>query len=95
MVTDAIGPSTGHTTWTLEIVQGPPGPTLVQRACNADLLIVGTGEHAGVRRLVSGSVSHHCLSHAHGPVVAVPALAEPAAETAVRIPESVPGSRPS
>ena len=95
MVTDAIGPATGPTKWTLEIIQGPPGPTLVQRASNADLLVVGTGEHAGVRRLVSGSVSHHCLSHAHGPVVAVPALGEPAAETSVRIPESVPGSRPS
>jgi nucleotide-binding universal stress UspA family protein len=93
MVTDAIGPATGPTAWTLEIIQGPPGPTLVQRARDADLLVVGTGEHAGVRRLVSGSVSHHCLSHAHGPVVAVPALAQPAAET--RVPESVPGARPS
>ena len=93
MVTDAIGPATGPAAWTLEIIQGPPGPTLVQRASDADLLVVGTGEHAGVRRLVSGSVSHHCLSHAHGPVVAVPALAEPAAETAVRIPESVPRAR--
>ena len=94
MVTDAIGPAGGPTPWTLEIIQGPPGPTLVQRANDADLLVVGTGEHAGVRRLVSGSVSHHCLSHAHGPVVAVPALAEPAAETDARVPESVPG-RPS
>ena len=93
--TAAIGPATGPTAWTLEILQGPPGPTLVQRASTADLLVVGTGEHAGVRRLVSGSVSHHCLSHAHGPVVAVPALAEPAAETDARVPESVPGARPS
>jgi nucleotide-binding universal stress UspA family protein len=95
MVTDAIGPATGPAAWTLEIIQGPPGPTLVQRASDADLLVVGTGEHAGVRRLVSGSVSHHCLSHAHGPVVAVPALAQPAAETDARVPESVSGARPS
>jgi nucleotide-binding universal stress UspA family protein len=95
MITDAIGASTGSTAWTLDIVQGPPGPTLVQRARSADLLVVGTGEHAGVRRLVAGSVSHHCLSHAHVPVVAVPSLARPAAETAARTPESVSGSRPS
>jgi nucleotide-binding universal stress UspA family protein len=95
MVTDAIGPSTGSPAWTLDIVQGPPGATLVQRASSADLLVVGTGEHAGVRRLVSGSVSHHCLSHAHGPVVAVPSLAKPAVQTAAKTPQSVSGSRPS
>jgi nucleotide-binding universal stress UspA family protein len=92
MVTDAIGPSTGPAPWTLDIVHGPPGPALVRRARSADLLVVGTGEHAGVRRLVNGSVSHYCLSHAHGPVVAVPWLTEPAAEAAARIPEAVPGA---
>jgi nucleotide-binding universal stress UspA family protein len=35
--------------------------------------VVGTGEHTGVRRLLEGSVSHYCLSHAACPVVAVPA----------------------
>ena len=83
MVTAAIGPSTEPAAWALDIVQGPPGPTLVRRARSAALLVVGTGEHAGVRRLVNGSVSHYCLSHAHGPVVAVPSLAEPATEAAV------------
>ena len=83
MVTAAIGPSTGPAAWTLDIVQGPPGPTLVRCARSAAMLVVGTGEHAGVRRLVNGSVSHYCLSHAHGPVVAVPSLAEPATEAAV------------
>jgi nucleotide-binding universal stress UspA family protein len=90
MVTGAIGPSTEPAPWTLDIVQGPPGPALVRRARSAALLVVGTGEHAGVRRLVNGSVSHYCLSHAHGPVVAVPSLAQPAAETKARIPESQP-----
>jgi nucleotide-binding universal stress UspA family protein len=95
MATAAIGPSTGAAAWTLDIVQGPPGPTLVQRARSANLLVVGTGEHAGVRRLASGSVSHYCLSHAHGPVVAVPSIAQPATETAATIPESVTAARPS
>lgn len=93
LVTEAIGPATGRTAWTLDIVQGHPGPILVQRAQSADLLVVGTGEHAGVRRLVSGSVSHHCLSHAHGPVVAVPTMADPGTEPVARTPESV--SQPS
>jgi nucleotide-binding universal stress UspA family protein len=95
MATAAIGPSTGPVAWTLDIVQGPPGPGLVQRARSAALLVVGTGEHAGVRRLVNGSVSHYCLSHAHGPVVAVPSLAEPAAATDARILESLTGSQHS
>jgi hypothetical protein len=42
------------------------------------MLVVGTREHTGVRRLVGGSVSHYCLSHASCPVVAVPGpVAEP------------------
>ena len=93
MVTASIGPSTGPAGWTMDIVQGPPGPALVERAHGAALLVVGTREHAGVRRLVSGSVSHYCLSHAQGPVVAVPLLREPAAETSARTPESVHGSQ--
>jgi hypothetical protein len=34
---------------------------------------VGTREDVGTGRLLFGSVSHYCLSHAHCPVVAVPA----------------------
>jgi len=95
MITAAIGPETGPAAWTLDIVQGAPGATLVRRARSTDLLVVGTGEHAGVRRLVSGSVSHYCLSHAHGPVVAVPSVTQPATETAATVPEPVATSRPS
>jgi nucleotide-binding universal stress UspA family protein len=50
----------------------------------ADLLVVGTGDHVGLGRLLVGSVSHYCLSHAKCPVVAVPAprLVAEAAENA-------------
>jgi nucleotide-binding universal stress UspA family protein len=58
--------------WQLEICEGPVGRTLVDRAQTADLLVVGTREHTGVDRILSGSVSHHCLSHAQCPVMAVP-----------------------
>jgi hypothetical protein len=37
------------------------------------LLVVGTREHVGLARLVSGSVSRYCLSHAQCLVVIVPA----------------------
>ena len=61
--------------WTLDVVEGPAGPTLVDRSREASLLVLGTGEHVGVRRMVSGSVSHYVLSHAVPPVVAVRAQA--------------------
>jgi len=70
--------------WTLQAIADDPGPLLTRQAAGADLLVVGTGEHVGLGRLLVGSVSHYCLSHATCPVVAVPApqlLAE-AAETA-------------
>ena len=50
-----------------------PGPALVGESAGATLLVVGTKDHVGIGRLVSGSVSHYCLSHAQCPVVAVPA----------------------
>ena len=65
--------------WSLDVVEGPPGPVLVSRARAARLLVLGTGEHTGLRRAVLGSVSHYCLSHAATPVVAVPAPHEPSA----------------
>ena len=70
-VFDSVHPESG---WRLQFFSGEPGPVLVAESSAAALLVVGTKEHAGVTRLVSGSVSHYCLSHAPCPVVAVPAL---------------------
>jgi nucleotide-binding universal stress UspA family protein len=60
--------------WALEVVEGPPGPTLVRAAAEQDdcVLVVGTHEHHGLGRVLHGSVSHYVLSHATCPVVAVP-----------------------
>jgi nucleotide-binding universal stress UspA family protein len=66
----SVQPESG---WTLTCFAGDPGPVLRSRAKDADLLVVGTGEHAGLGRLLVGSVSHYCLSNAPCPVVAVPA----------------------
>jgi nucleotide-binding universal stress UspA family protein len=61
--------------WGLEILEGAAGPTLVAVAAQEDdcIIVVGTHEHRGLGRVLHGSVSHYVLSHAHCPVVAVPA----------------------
>lgn len=56
----------------LDVIEGPPGPVLVARSQDAAMLVVGTQEHGGLRRLIAGSTSHYCLSHAVCPVVAIP-----------------------
>ena len=75
---DSVTPEPG---WVIEFNRGPAGSVLVQRSANAQLLVLGTREHTGVGRLLAGSVSHYCLSHAHCPVVAVPAPDHPDAGT--------------
>lgn len=72
-VLDALGGDSAAVRWSLEIVEGPTGPVLVNRSAGARMLVLGTGEHTGLRRAVLGSISHYCLSHASVPVVAVPA----------------------
>jgi nucleotide-binding universal stress UspA family protein len=70
--------------WILQFASGDTGQVLVQQAKDARLLVVGTREHVGLGRLLIGSVSHYCLSHALCPVVAVPApAAEDSAERTV------------
>lgn len=69
-VFEAVSP---HLDWTLHFASGDTGQVLVQQSKDARLLVVGTREHVGWGRLLSGSVSHYCLSHAACPVVAVPA----------------------
>ena len=65
----SVGP---EPTWTLDFVSDDPGPALVAASRSAAMLVVGTREHTGWGRVLSGSVSHYCLSHAHCPVLAVP-----------------------
>jgi nucleotide-binding universal stress UspA family protein len=69
-VFDSVQPELG---WRLKFFSGEVGPILVAESVGAALLVVGTKEHVGIGRLISGSVSHYCLSHANCPVVALPA----------------------
>ena len=65
---EAIHPEPG---WVLEYRYGCPGPVLVSESHDAQLLIVGTRKRAGLARLLSGSTSHFCLTHAACPVLAI------------------------
>ncbi|HYP43866.1 MAG TPA: universal stress protein [Propionibacteriaceae bacterium] len=67
---DKVSP---EASWQLEFSQGQVGRLLVELAQPAALLVLGRGEHVGLGRLLIGSTSHYCLSHAECPVVAVPA----------------------
>ncbi|MCW2812447.1 MAG: hypothetical protein JWP61_2905 [Friedmanniella sp.] len=77
--------------WELRLAHGHAGRILVQESQGALMLVVGCREHVGLGRLLAGSVSHYCLSHAVCPVVAVPvgpatvgSPAEPAGHTVGR-----------
>jgi nucleotide-binding universal stress UspA family protein len=71
-VLDTLGADAARVPWTLEVHQGGAGPVLVALSHGAPLVVVGTHEHTGMHRAVSGSVSHYVLSHTDRPVVAVP-----------------------
>jgi nucleotide-binding universal stress UspA family protein len=72
-VLETLGKTAAEVRWSLDVVEGLPGPVLVSRSRGARLLVLGSRQHAGLRRVVLGPVSHYCLSHAEPPVVAVPA----------------------
>jgi len=75
----AVNPDPG---WRLEFYIDDPGPAVVGAAAeDAAAIVVGTREHTGLGRLVYGSVSRYCLSHAKVPVVAVPVVAARKATT--------------
>jgi nucleotide-binding universal stress UspA family protein len=74
---ESVQPQLG---WRLKFFSGEAGPILVAESIGAALLVVGTKEHVGIGRLMAGSVSHYCLSHAQCPVVEVPAARDRGAQ---------------
>ena len=53
------------------VVQGHPAPALVEASREADLLVVGSRGHGEFAGMLLGSVSEHCVTNAHCPVVVV------------------------
>jgi len=51
------------------VVEGHPAPTLVQASRGADLLVLGSRGHGEFAGMLIGSVSQHCVSNAHCPVL--------------------------
>ena len=56
---------------TQSVQEGYPALLLVEMSKNFDLLVLGNRGHSPVVETLLGSVSAHCLAHAHCPVVVV------------------------
>jgi len=53
------------------VVEGHASLALVKESARADLLVVGNRGHGAFHELMLGSVSLHCVTNAHCPVVVV------------------------
>jgi nucleotide-binding universal stress UspA family protein len=51
------------------VVQSHPAPALVEASRGADLVVVGSRGHGEFTGMLLGSVSEHCASNAHCPVL--------------------------
>lgn len=57
-----------------EVVRGHPARILTDRSADSDLLVVGTHGLGALSRMILGSVSAYCATHARCPVAVVRAL---------------------
>jgi nucleotide-binding universal stress UspA family protein len=51
------------------VVEGHPAPVLVEASRGAELLVVGSRGHGEFAGMLLGSVSEHCVTNAHCPVL--------------------------
>jgi nucleotide-binding universal stress UspA family protein len=67
--------TTGDGSIPVQVVQGHPANVLLRYAKDADVVVVGTRGHGQAIGALIGSVSQRVATHAHCPVVVVPAAA--------------------
>ncbi|MER5784923.1 universal stress protein [Streptomyces mobaraensis] len=85
----AFGPAPPGTVLRPRTVRAAPGPALVALARDPGaLLVVGTGGHGPLHRVLRGSVSRHCLRHARCPILVV--HPDPADQRAAPVPDGRP-----
>jgi nucleotide-binding universal stress UspA family protein len=51
------------------VVEGHPAPVLIEASRGAELLVVGSRGHGEFAGMLLGSVSEHCVTNAHCPVL--------------------------
>ncbi len=56
---------------TRRVEQGHPASVLIAASEHAQLLVVGSRGHGAFAGMLMGSVSRHCVQHAHCPVVVI------------------------
>jgi nucleotide-binding universal stress UspA family protein len=69
-ISAAVDPASGVPV-RARVVEGNPAQVLLDAADGADLLVLGSRGHAGFTEALLGSVSQHCVHHAHCPVVVI------------------------
>lgn len=69
---NALGPAADGVRIDQDVPHGLPGPVLVDRSADADLLVVGEHGNRQAGVLVMSTITSHCLRHALCPVVVVP-----------------------
>lgn len=57
--------------WQLRFAGGDMAEVLVRLADDAQILVIGSREHAASGRVLAGGISHYCISHSDRPVVVV------------------------
>jgi nucleotide-binding universal stress UspA family protein len=53
------------------VIEGHPAPVLEALSKTADLVVVGSHRHGEFVGMLLGSVSEHCVTHCHCPVVVI------------------------
>jgi len=68
-IPDGYDPAADALTMLATVLEGHAAEVLVEASRRADLLVVGSRGHGEFSGLFIGSVSHHCASYAHSPVL--------------------------